>query len=352
MILNKKQARTLQSAIDLWVRRHVITHDLGEMLSDTYTVARFDWRRLSRYSFWIAIICIIVAAGAVISDDYLMDLMTRLLKAPAMAKSLFMALIAVLFYAYGVRRKRKDPTKQFSNEAIFFLGVLATATAVTFLGEALDTGSGHFSMLLLLAALIYGALGLWFPSKMVWVFALLSLGGWIGAETGYASGWGAYYLGMNFPLRFVLFGGVLIAAGTALPKWTARADFSRPTLAMGFLYLFIALWIMSIFGNYGDLHVWREARRLALLHWSLTFGVAAGAAIYFGIRMDDGMARGFGITFLFINLYTRFFEYFWDSLHKALFFALLGASFWYIGLRAEKIWRRNETPLKKPSGCA
>jgi hypothetical protein len=169
------------------------------------------------------------------------------------------------------------------------------------------------------------------------------LGGWIGAETGYVSGWGAYYLGMNYPLRFVLFGIVLIAAGLALPKWKRRREFSRSTLGMGLLYLFIALWIMSIFGNYGDLYEWRDARHIELFHWSLTFGAAAICAIYFGIRKEDAMLRGFGITFLMINLYTRFFEYFWNGLHKAAFFAVLAASFWYIGSRAEKIW----DPYKK-----
>ena len=43
------------------------------------------------------------------------------------------------------------------------------------------------------------------------------------------------------------------------------------------------------------------------------------------------MSRGFGLTFLFINLYTRFFEHFWDHMHKAIFFALLAVSFWCLG---------------------
>ena len=41
------------------------------------------------------------------------------------------------------------------------------------------------------------------------------------------------------------------------------------------LYLFIALWIMSIFGNYGDLHQWERMKQIELFHWSLLFGLAA-----------------------------------------------------------------------------
>ena len=77
------------------------------------------------------------------------------------------------------------------------------------------------------------------------------------------------------------------------------------------------------------------------------FGAAALAAIWYGLKRDDGVLRGFGLTFLLINLYTRFFEYFWAPLPKALFFAVLAISFWYLGSRAETIWqlgrRRKET---------
>ena len=55
------------------------------------------------------------------------------------------------------------------------------------------------------------------------------------------------------------------------------------------------------------------------------------------------------MTFLFINLYTRFFEYFLDSIHKAAFFAILAASFWYIGSRAEAIWHFGERKLQSNS---
>jgi hypothetical protein len=42
--------------------------------------------------------------------------------------------------------------------------------------------------------------------------------------------------------------------------------------------------------------------------------------------------RGFGMTSFFIEPYTKFFEYFWEGLHKAIFFAILGVSFWLIDL--------------------
>lgn len=161
----------------------------------------------------------------------------------------------------------------------------------------------------------------------------------------YVSGWGAYYLGMNYPMRFVLFGIVLIGVSSYVFRHGAKwADFLISSRIIGLLYLFISLWIMSIFGNYGEAESWARAKQIELFHWSLLFGVASIVSIYHGVKYDDGITRGFGITFLFINLYTRFFEYFWEDAHKAIFFALLAISFWYLGSRAEKIWSLSVMP--------
>ncbi|MEX7647306.1 DUF2157 domain-containing protein, partial [Klebsiella pneumoniae] len=107
--------------------------------------------------------------------------------------------------------------------------------------------------------------------------------------------------------------------------------------AMGLTYLFIALWILSIFGNY-DADSWYQVSQARLLPWGLLFAVAAGVCIFISLKTDDGMLRGFGLTFLAINLYTRFFEFFWNGMHKVLFFLILAVSLAVIGRYAERIW--------------
>lgn len=308
------------------------------LLANTIEVQPFDWRRLAKYSFWVALICIVTAMSAAFADRALIELLERLFDAPHLVKCAGMSGLAAGLYWWGMIRRTKHPDRSYSNEAILFLGVLATAAAIYELGRVLDTGSGHFSLLLLLSFIVYGALGLVMESNLIWVFALASLGGWMGTETGYRSGWGAYYLGMNYPLRFILFGGVLTAVALALEPHNLVKRFFRSTLVMGLLFLFIALWIMSIFGNYGDMHAWERANQIELFHWSILFGLVACGAIYHGLKYENGITKGFGLTFLFINLYTRYFELFWNSIHKAILFAVLGISFWYLGTRAEKIW--------------
>ncbi|MBW6484101.1 MAG: DUF2157 domain-containing protein [Vicingaceae bacterium] len=338
MKCNKKQGHFLNDTISDWEKNGIITKETADTLRNSYSIRPFDYKKLAKYSFWIAIICAITTVGAIIADNFLIDLIENFFSSSDIGLCLtFVALSSIVYYA-GLKRRQKRPEKIFSNEAILFAGVLLTAAAVAYLGKALDLGSGHFSILFLLSTIIYAGLALWFSSKLVWLFALISLGSWFGTETGYVSSWGAYFLGMNYPLRFILFGAILVGTSFFLKNNSKLSDFHKPTYIVGLLYLFISLWILSIFGNYGDMHSWYDVKQIELFHWGLLFGFVAIGAIYYGLKHDDYTSRSFGITFLFINLYTKYFEYFWDVTHKAIFFIILAISFWFIGQRAEKIW--------------
>ncbi|MCL2651998.1 MAG: DUF2157 domain-containing protein [Candidatus Azobacteroides sp.] len=338
MIFNKKQGKFLNDTITEWETSGTITKDTADTLKNSFSIRPFDYKKLAKYSFWIAIACSITAVGAIIADEFLINLIEKIFTSSSIGLCLIFAVLAAAVYYIGLIRRQKKPERIFSNETIIFFGVLLTAAAVAYLGKTLDTGSGHFSILFLLSTVIYTALALWFPSKLVWLFSLISLGSWFGTETGYVSGWGSYFLGMNYPLRFVLFGGILVGASFFLKDNSKLSGFYKPTYIMGLLYLFISLWILSIFGNYGDMDSWYDVKQIELFHWGLIFALVAIGAIYYGLKQDDYTSRSFGITFLFINLYTKYFEYFWNITHKAIFFIILAASFWLIGRRAEKIW--------------
>jgi len=357
--LPRKHHGIVTRIVDRWRDSGVIDTDTSIRLTASISIASFDWQGTARYAFIVAIFCFVIAVGAVLADKVLMELLMRIFNAPAAVKCAFFAAVSAVIFWYGLFLWKKHPHRIYGNESVFFLGVLALAAAVFFLGVAIDTGTGHYSVLFLIASVLYALLGLWFPSALVWVFGLLSLGAWMGTETGYVSGHGMYFLGMNYPLRFVIFGGALTILGVAGEHTSSQLDgstfkarllsMSPQTKVIGLLNLFVALWIMSIFGNYGDMAQWQRVRQYELLHWSLLFGVASIAAVWYGLKRDDGVLRGFGLTFLFINLYTRFFEYFWDSIHKAAFFAVLAATFWYIGSRAEAIWHFGERKLQSNS---
>ncbi len=339
MQLPRKKATVVNSAIKEWRDKGLLDDNTANSLIADIQISSFDWQKLAKFALFTALICLLISIGAVLSDNILLAMLAIIFSAPASLKCAGLSAIAAWFYRYGALRKIKYPEKIYSNEIIVFLGILFTGFAITQLCIALDVQAEQLNLLMFFTFIIYAILGYYFKSNLIWVFALLSLGSWFGTETGYMSGWGAYYLGMNYPLRFVLFGGLLTAAALALELAPKFKDLYRATLSMGLLYLFIALWILSIFGNYTDISAWYEIKQIELFHWSLIFGLVACAAVWHGLRYDEGLTKGFGLTFLFINLYTRYFEYFWVGLHKAVFFAILAISLWLLGSRAEKIWR-------------
>lgn len=350
MKFNKKQGFFLNNVINLWETNGVITAETAATLKNSFTIRSFDFKKLAKYSFWIAIICVITAVGAIVFDDFLIKLIKKIFTSSYLALCLIFIVLAALVYYIGLKRRQKKPEKTFSNEAIICIGVLFTAVSVFYLGGVLDTESGHFSLLILLSTAIYAVLAIWFPSKLVWLFSLISLGAWFGAETGYISDWGLYFVGMNYPMRFVLFGAVLVGISFLFKSNSRFSRFQKLTFTIGLLYLFIALWLLSIFGNYGDMDSWYDVKQIELFHWGVIFGAAAIGAIVYGLKQDNYTSRSFGITFLFINLYTKFFEFFWNELHKAVFFIILAVSFWLIGWKAEKIWNLDFIKRKESSG--
>lgn len=336
--LDKQESEFLNRSIKHWEDEHLIDAETAENLRTSYEVKGFDWMRLAKYSFWIALACGVIAVGSLIINDAVIKWLKNLYNTPDIAISIIAAASAAVAFYFGRRWEKMYPQKVFSNEAIIFTGVLFTACSIAYLGKTFDNGSGHYSLLFLLSIFVYGILAWRMDSRLIWLFALVSLGSWFGTETGYQTRWADYFLGMNYPLRFVAFGIVLLAGIYILKnqKWFQR--FWELTYVVGLLYLFMSLWLLSIFGNLGDLDKWWHVRQITFFYWGIISAVVAGGFLFFGLKTKDVIAREFGITFLLIFIYTKYFEYFWDHTNKTLFFAILGASFWLIGRKAERIW--------------
>ena len=167
--------------------------------------------RLAKYSFWIALFCGAIAVGSLIINDAVINWLKNLYYTPDVVISISSGIIAALYYSFSAGDgRRKYPEKVFQQRGHrIFTGILFTACCIAYLGKTFDNGTGHFSLLFLLSVFVYGFLAWRMDSRLIWLFALVSLGSWFGTETGYQTKWSYYFLGMNYPLRFVLFGFVL-----------------------------------------------------------------------------------------------------------------------------------------------
>jgi hypothetical protein len=338
MKIDQEKSDFLDEMLCHWKDEQLLSEEDVKRLKNSYETKSFDWRRLAQYSFWIAMACGVISLGALLIDKEILTYLEKLYDTPDGIISLLSAVLAGFLYYYSFKRRKTHVRQVFSNDALIFSAVMLTANAIAYLGKSIGHGNSHFSLLILFSVFIYGALAFVFRSRLIWIFVLISLGAWFGTETGYLSRWNWYFAGMNYPLRFVLFGLVVTFSSILLKGSKKFSFFYETSYICGMIYLFVSLWLLSVFGNFGTIEAWAVVKQISLFYWAIISAAACGISILAGLKYRDEIAREFGITFLFLNLYTRYFEYFWDSWHKALFFCILAASFWLIGRRAEKIW--------------
>ncbi|KAJ3571809.1 hypothetical protein NPX13_g5256 [Xylaria arbuscula] len=346
--LTVAEVDAVQKALRYWSRSKLVSANLVEDLLASVQVVEeqqqqhdFNWDKFAKFTFRLAVICLAIAIISLIFDNVIPKIIKRILALPASLRIAISSALAVAAHSWGYQRSLAVPNQRYSNEAIHSLGALLFALVAVQLVTALEAGKRENLHILnniqLSLAIVYGISAAVVRSNFIWSCGMIVLGIWFGTCTGYARG--TYYLGMDYPLRFVLFGAGLIAASGFMRDHPLTATLWSSTRTWGMLYSFIALWILSLFGNdklrgnnflaHGGLS------RVAF--WSIGFLCAAIAAIWHGLRYGDSTTKGFGLTFLGINLYTKFFEFCWSKWYKSVFFGVMALSLGLVGRYAESV---------------
>ncbi|MBN9483673.1 MAG: hypothetical protein BGO70_08715 [Bacteroidetes bacterium 43-93] len=338
MQADKKEKELLTNAIEEWLQEGKLSKEQAEELKNTITVKDDPAQQIARYFFFIALSCVILAFGAIFIDD-------KMLEKFKVYFSLSNIMIAVLFTVLSAAAflfiKRKKAS--YSNTLFEAYSVITSLLALTALiYYCKDIGSGpKYSGFLAIATVLLFALSAWLRSKALWIEGILALMGWYGAFSAWQSS-NDLFLGMNYPMRFSVFGIVVLAFAYIQNHVRQLQDTQRFTYIAGLIILLTGLWGISIFGNYNSLEEWSKVRQVQVIWYALVFAVAGAAIFLYGIKKRDEAVRDIGLFALLINLYTRYFEYFWDNTNKGLFFLILGVSFWFIGNRVQKSKRVNK----------
>ncbi|KAI0460637.1 hypothetical protein F5B21DRAFT_452578 [Xylaria acuta] len=343
--LTAAQADAVQKALRYWSRSKLVSTELvGDLLATIQVVEEehsFNWDKFAKYTFRLAVICLTIAIVSLVFDEAVPRIIRRILALPATVRVTATSALAVTVLVWGYQRSLTTPQQLYFNEAIHSLGALLFGLAALQLSAALEADGREsrriFHNIELSLAIVYALSAVLVQSNFIWSCGMIVLGIWLGSWTAYSSG--TYYLGMNYPLRFVLFGAGLITVSGLMRDQPLSAKLSSTTRIWGMLYLFIALWILSLFGNdkiRGDnLVAHGGLGRMAF--WSAGFLCAAAMAIWHGLQYGDSTTKGFGLAFLGINLYTKFFEFCWSMWYKSVFFAILAFSLALMGKYAESI---------------
>jgi hypothetical protein len=336
MEVDNSEWKTLNEAIDKWEQEGKLSAEKATELRNGITVKKAS-QQIAQYFFLIALSCTLMAFGAIFIDDKLLERLKIYFSLNNIVVALLMGVLAASWFYYIKRKSRHIKTLAY--EIYVVLGALASMTSLVYVCK--DIGFGpSYSGFLFLAAILLSALSIYFNSKALWIGTIAAVMGWFGTVT-YAYGHDHLFLGMNYPVRFTLFGLLLLGASYFQKKVPRLVHTQKFTYIAGLIIFFTGLWGVSIFGNYNHLEAWLAVRQTHVLAYAFVFGAAALIALYMGIRYKDDMARDLGILFLLVNFYSRYFEYFWDAMHKGLFFLVLAVSFYFLGRWIEKKRRKD-----------
>jgi hypothetical protein len=341
--LTKQEKELVEHVLTHWKDTEQLDAAKVEELKLSIDEKGFEWKILARYAFWVALVSLVFSVLSLFADDALVTFVKEFYETPNIVFCLFFAGLAVLFYLLGFRNKKKYPEKTFSNETMMLAGSFSTAACIGFMGQVLDRSTSQYTLLFLLSIVIYAVLSVKLNSKLIWVFTLVALGIWFATETASHSNWGFKFWGMNYPLRFTLFGLLLTAFSLwGQPKVKPLQPFQSTSYVVGLLYTMIALWCLSIFGNYSSFDAWTQVRQYHILYWGVLAVALSLALALYGMKTKDTVSRDIGFVFFILNLYTRFVEYLWDNINRTIFFLLLAVSFWFVGRWAEKVWSKDQ----------
>ncbi len=336
--------RRVRRELDALLREGLLDPATHEALSARYPTEGWDWRSLGR---WFLIFGAVgVMAGLVILGRTLFEFTLEKL-----AALLGIALCASFSGGQWLRRTR--PALTWTQRSLELLGGLLLIGLTFTLGAIYSTGSGNWPALLLIDLLLLLGLSYALRNVLLLVLSAVVFFAWFGGFTGYASGWGAYWFGMNYPLRFLMAAAAMIAVAVIHQQseqgpLAPYRGFCKVWLSAGLFFAEMALWLLSLFGNF-DLTSswWYRASAAELVVFNILWAGLNGALFWLGARLAMRMLTGYGATFLIIQIYTLFFAHLAEELGLLLSLLIAGG-----GALALTFWleqRRRGMTTTKPA---
>lgn len=341
MKINKKKASTLYNAIEQWKKDALLDEPTADKLKKSVQEYTDDFGSLSFYAFIAAISCAILAFGALVLDEKWIERMRKFFEFSELVIGIIFTAFTVLLVWVIIRRKKKYPYAFLANESFTVLIALSAGVAVAYIARSFGINFHYYGVAIFAAAAVYGVIAYQLQSKLLWVCMLLALISSWAAQT-YA--WSAdnsnsYFLGMNYPLRMTIFGIIIIVASFLLKKNKKSFYFFSLTYYSGWVFSLLSALFLSVSGNL-SYDVWAAIRQGELFIWALAYTLLLIGLLVYVIKTKNETLRDIVIVFFLLNIYTRYFEYFWDRTNKGLFFAILALSFWLIGRKAEQMRRK------------
>lgn len=300
--------QAIRAELDQLLREGLLDTAAHAQLSAQYPAGKWNWRSLGRWFLVLGTVAAAAGAVVLVREVYVFTL-----------RGLAVVLAAATPGLLAAGWKLRQRTWLWTGRALELLAAFALIGLTFTLGILHSRGSGNWPVLLLvdLAALL--ALAYALNNVLLLILSTVVFFIWFGGATGYDAAWSAYWFGMNYPLRFLGAAVFIGLAGLAHLRaehgpLAAYRGFAKVWISAALFLGEMALWLLSLFGNYGGMDDWHLATGAELTAFNLVWLVLNPALAYAGIRRGPPMLTGYGATFFVIQLYTLFFTQIAQSL--------------------------------------
>ena len=324
--------RRIAGELDLLVAQQVLTPAQARRIAERYPTTRWDILVLVR---WFTIL------GAVTAGTGLVILARDYVNAMRLGEAGLAIATAGFILAGRFLGRSRGLAK--TGAALEMAGGFALQGLTFLLAADFSTGSKNWPALVGVQAALLAALAYLLQNRLVLIHAGVCFFIFFGAETGYISGWGAYWLSMTYPIRFILAG-----AGFLCVAWLhatlmrgAYQGFSRVYAHLGLLDIHLALWFLAVFGYFENRIHW-EGNTGERLAFSALWALVSVASLFLAGVTGQRILRSYGLTFLIINTYTFYFQFVVAHSLEAWWIHLLlvGGTLIWLGFALEHHLRR------------
>ena len=338
MHIKKQQAKFLNETIDVWEQQNLVTEEQATKLKQSIVIRKFDWKQVTIYAFILAVACAILSIIVLLADKIILRIIERFTQLTDLSISCLLTFLATLLFFYSKKRFQEKKDMPISNNSLLLLSAFLSLAAISFWVKCFHVHQNYYTFTYFIATILYVVIAIYFQSATVWTLGFIMSCLAFGSFTYSLENKDQYFLGMNLLLRFIPFSVIMFSILRLLKQKENLVAFKKIHYILSLVLFFLAMWLLTIFGNYSKYENWQQVGQFQFVLWSILLFIITVVGMYFGVKKNDLILGNISLLFFIINLITRYFEYFWEPLHKSIFFMILALIFWYIGSRAEKLW--------------
>lgn len=331
---SQKVRERLAHDIGTWLTDGLISAETHALLRERYEVARFGLGQAIKY---------LGIAGGGLAVVGILGLIAALSESQGVVAFLLLAFgIALTWFGIRIANDRLG-RYEMSSKVVMLLGVVAAISGLCVALDALGVKSEKYVILVgMIVIPSIGFLAYRFRNMLLMNLGLLLFFHWVGSWTA-MFGRSTYAMNIQDPRWMSLAALSAIVCGIyherILQRRTGR--FFQAYQVWGLIYLNVSLLILSIEARADSFDaLGNPTFALVILMWPLIWGCVAITQIFVGARLHNALFTAFGVTALILNMYTRYFEYFWDKTHQGVFFLVGGLVLVAMGIAAELAMKR------------